>query len=69
MKTETMKRILVPALIGIASVIVFTGCVNIQAGQKATAGQQLIDLHAAHAAQLVTDAEYQAEKAKILGEK
>ena len=66
MKTETMKRILVPALIGIASVIVLTGCVNIQAGQKATAGQQLIDLHAA---QLVTDAEYQAEKAKILGEK
>jgi hypothetical protein len=64
-----MKRLLVPTLIGIASVIVLTGCVNIQTGQKATVGQQIMDLHLAHAAALITDSEYQAEKAKILGEK
>jgi hypothetical protein len=64
-----MKRLLVPTLIGIASVIVLTGCVNIQTGQKATVGQQMMDLHLCKAANLITDAEYEAQKAKILGEK
>lgn len=71
-----MKKLLVPALTGLAAMTLFTGCLNLQLGggtttrpQMATVGQQLIDLQKAKEAGVITDAEYQAQKARILGEK
>lgn len=71
-----MKKTIVPALIGLAAMALLTGCLSIQLGggtttkpQAATIGQQLIDLQKAKDAGVITDAEYQAQKARILGEK
>jgi hypothetical protein len=71
-----MKKIIVPALIGIASMSLLTGCLSFQLGggsttkpQSTTVGQQLIDLQQAKAVGAISDAEYQAQKAKILGGK
>lgn len=71
-----MKKLIVPALIGIASMTLLTGCLNLQLGggtttkpQVATVGQQLIDLQKAKDAGAITNAEYQSEKAKILSDK
>jgi hypothetical protein len=71
-----MKKPIVPILYGLASVTLLTGCLNLQLGggttskpQVATVGQQLIDLEKAKDAGAITDAEYQAQKAKILSEK
>lgn len=53
-----------------------TGCLGLQIGggdkhevQYATMGQQLIDLKAAKDAGAITDAEFQIQKAKLLGNK
>jgi hypothetical protein len=71
-----MKKIIVPALIGLAAVPLLTGCLNLQLGggsttrpQTPTVGQQLIDLQHAKDAGAINDADYQAQKAKILGNK
>jgi len=71
-----MKKLFIPALIGFLSLTLLTGCLALQVGggtttkpQAATIGQQLIDLQHAKDAGAITDAEYQAQKAKILGEK
>lgn len=67
-----MKKIIVPTLIGLAA-MTLTGCLGIQLGggsttkpQTPTVGQQLIDLQQAKNSGAITDAEYQAQKAKIL---
>ena len=51
-----------------------TGCLNLQLGggskndiQKPTVGQQLVDLQKAKDSGAISDAEYQSEKAKVLG--
>lgn len=71
-----MKRLLVPLLIGISAATLCSGCVGLQVGggttthtQAPTLGQQLIDLQKAKDAGIITDAEYQSQKAKLLGEK
>jgi hypothetical protein len=71
-----MKKFVVTALIGLSALTLFTGCLGIQIGggsssksQTATVGQQLTDLQHAKDAGAITDAEYQAQKAKILGNK
>ena len=53
--------------------MLFTGCIGVQLGggtsnhsQAPTIGQQLIDLQKAKDAGIITDAEYQAQKAKLL---
>ncbi len=54
--------------------LLLTGCLALQVGggdkkaeQKATLGQQLIDLKSAKDAGAITDAEYESQKAKLLG--
>jgi hypothetical protein len=71
-----MKKLLIPAVMAISVLTLLTGCLNLQLGggttskaQSATIGQQLIDLQHAKETGAVTEAEYQAQKAKILGNK
>lgn len=56
--------------------LLFTGCLALQVGggdkkevQTATTGQQLVDLQKAKDSGAITDAEYQVQKAKLLGNK
>ena len=71
-----MKKLIVPALIGLAATTLLTGCLNLQLGggttQRSaapTVGQQLIDLQKAKDSGAISDAEYQAQKARILNQK
>jgi hypothetical protein len=70
---KQMKKLLIPAATALSAMLLLTGCLGLQIGggdkqevQKATVGQQLIDLKTAQANGAITDAEYQAQKAKIL---
>ena len=54
--------------------LLLNGCIGLHIGsgdkrsvQNATVGQQLIDLKTAKDTGAITDAEYQAQKAKVLG--
>jgi hypothetical protein len=69
-----MKKILVLTLGGLAALWLFTGCLALDfsggtssKGVCPTTGQQLIDLQKAKDAGIITEAEYQAQKAKVLG--
>ena len=69
-----MKKLFVPALIGLSAMTLLTGCLAIQLGggstnkpQSPTVGQQMIDLQQAKDSGAITDAEYQTQKAKVLG--
>ncbi|HEY4414234.1 MAG TPA: SHOCT domain-containing protein [Verrucomicrobiae bacterium] len=69
-----MKKLLPPALMSVTAMMLLTGCLAIQLGggstsksQPTTVGQQLVDLQHAKDAGAITDAEYQTQKAKILG--
>ncbi len=71
-----MKKILILPVLGLAAVLLFTGCIGLSGGthtttvkQCPTIGQQLIDLQKAKESGAITDSEYQAEKAKILNSK
>jgi len=71
-----MKRLFIPLLIGLASLTLLTGCLDLHLGggtttrtQCPTAGQQLIDLQKAKDAGIISDAEYQSQKSKLLGNK
>lgn len=71
-----MKKLRVPALIGLATIPLLTGCLGIQLGggttnrpENPTLGQQLIDLQHAKDSGALTDAEFQQEKAKLLNSK
>lgn len=71
-----MKRFFIPALIGLSAMTLLTGCLSIQLGggttsrpQSVSVGQQLLDLQKARDAGAITDAEYQAQKAKFLNGK
>ena len=68
-----MKRLLLPIMIGVSAMTLLTGCLGLQLGpdtitktQAPTVGQQLVDLQKAKDAGAITDAEYQAQKAKLL---
>jgi histidinol phosphatase-like enzyme len=61
---------------GLTAVTLLSGCVGLQIGggtttraQSPTVGQQLIDLQKARDAGIITEAEYQTQKAKVLGSK
>jgi hypothetical protein len=71
-----MKKLLIPTAIALSAMWLLTGCLALQVGggdkkemQKATIGQQLIDLKAAKDAGAITESEYQAKKATILNDK
>jgi hypothetical protein len=68
-----MKKLLIPAAITLSAMLLLTGCLALQVGggdkkeaQKATTGQQLIDLKAAKDAGAITESEYESQKAKVL---
>lgn len=66
-----MKKLLKPTA-AVLSALLLTGCLALQFGgdkkedQKPTLGQQLIDLKTAKDTGAISDAEYQAQKAKLL---
>ena len=60
-------------MIGLSALTLLSGCLDLKLGggtttrpQTATLGQQLLDLQHAKDAGAITDAEYQAQKAKLL---
>jgi hypothetical protein len=68
-----MKTKFIPILILVTGITIFSGCSwQVGGGTKSasvqpTTGQQLIDLQKAKDAGAITDPEYQAQKAKLLG--
>jgi uncharacterized lipoprotein YajG len=75
-----MKKSFIPPLAILSATLLLTGCegpsVKLGGGaktttvvQKPTIGQQLIDLQKAKETGAITDAEYQAQKAKVLAGK
>ena len=75
-RKNRMKILFVSAWISISAVMLLTGCLNLQLGggsttrpQSPTVGQQLIDLKRAKDSGVITETEYEAQKARILGHK
>jgi hypothetical protein len=71
-----MIRLFVPILMGLTAVILLSGCLGLSIGggttnrgQNPTVGQQLIDLQKARDAGIITEAEHQTQKARVLGAK
>ncbi len=71
-----MKKLFIPTLVTLPAMLLLTGCLALQVGggdkqesRKPTVGQQLTDLKAARDAGALTQAEYEAQKAKLLHEK
>jgi len=70
-----MKRTLIPILTVVLAMTFLTGCAWQVGGDKKvttmapTTGQQLIDLQKAKDSGAITESEYQAQKAKLLGAK
>lgn len=68
-----MKKQIIPAAIALSAMLFLDGCVaaignrDAQRGGATTVGQQLVDLQKAKDAGAITDAEFQAQKAKLLG--
>ena len=65
-----MKKLIVPLLVGLSAIPLLAGCA-IGCGEKTTqimptTGQQLLDIQKAKDAGIITDAQYQSEKARIL---
>ena len=66
-----MKKLIVPTALAIAALLGLSGCVASIGNRDArhgsgTLGQQLIDLQKAKEAGAISEAEYQAEKARLL---
>ena len=71
-----MKKLFIAALLGLSAMTLLSGCLNIKLGGGSTStpvlptvGQQLIDLQRAKDTGAITEAEYQAEKTRLLGHK
>ena len=72
-----MKKVLITASMALTAMSLLTGCLNLQLGsgprsealQNPTVGQQLIDLQRAKDTGAISAEEYQAQKAKLLGNK
>ena len=70
-----MKSFLTSAFLSLTCLCLVTGCVAAignrgpHGDSSATLGQQLLDLKKAKDAGALTDAEYQQQKTKLLGEK
>ena len=69
-----MLKLIVPTSLAFSAMLLFSRCVaaignrDAQRG-NATLGQQLIDLQKAKDAGAITDAEYQSQKGRLLGNK
>jgi hypothetical protein len=70
-----MKKLLVPMMVGLSALTLLSGCLNLHLGggttnrpQTATVGQQLADLQKAKDSGAMTEAEYQAQRAKVLAQ-
>ena len=69
-----MKKTIVLTSIALSAIVFLSGCVAAIGNRDAhrggaTVGQQLVDLQKAKDAGAITDAEFQTEKAKLLGDK
>jgi hypothetical protein len=70
-----MKRLFIPILTVVLAMTFLNGCAWQVGGDKKittvqpTTGQQLTDLQKARDSGAITDSEYQAQKAKLLGSK
>ena len=70
-----MKRLFIPLCAGLLATALLSGCETHLGGgttnriEQPTVGQQLIDLQRAKEAGAINDAEYQAQKAKLLNGK
>ena len=72
-----MKKLFIPIFAIVSATLLLAGCVGgVSLGggtktvvQKPTVGQQLIDLQKAKNTGAITEAEYQAQKAKVLENK
>ena len=69
-----MKKLLRTIPLALSILVLLSGCLALDLGGgtknqtvNATVGQQLIDLQRAKDAGAISDAEYQAQKAKLLG--
>jgi hypothetical protein len=70
-----MKKLITSGMIGLVAMTLFTGCLGLSVGggtttkpQMATVGQQLVDLQKAKDAGAINEAEFQAQKAKLLAQ-
>ncbi len=70
-----MKKLLVPMIVGLTAMTFLSGCLGLSIGggattkpQMATIGQQLVDLQKAKDVGAISDAEFQAQKAKLLAQ-
>jgi len=68
-----MKKSFIAGAFAVAAMLLVSGCVGLSVGggtktetQKPSVGQQLVDLQKAKDAGAITDAEFQAQKAKLL---
>jgi PBP1b-binding outer membrane lipoprotein LpoB len=67
-----MKKLLIPTAVALSAMLLFSGCVaSLGSGSKTvvnkpTLGQQLTDLQKAKDSGAITEAEYQAQKAKLI---
>ena len=70
-----MKKLTIPTALALAALLGLSGCVaaignrDAQHSGTGTLGQQLIDLQKAKDAGAITEAEYQAQKARFLDNK
>ena len=69
-----MRRMLTLTAMALCAVFCLTGCVGLQVGGgtksatiQPTLGQQLIDLKRARDTGAITEAEYQCQRAKLVG--
>src|ERR1043166_6403029 len=66
-----MKRMMIPAALMLCVAVFLSGCVCVEGnrgeGSGGTVGQQLVDLKKAKDSGAISDAEYEAQKAKLLG--
>ena len=67
-----MKKLILSTVAALSAIVIFNGCIAIGTGPKsehtnATLGQQLMDLQKAKNSGAISEAEYEAQKAKLLG--
>lgn len=69
---KPMKKLILSTVAALSAIVIFNGCIAVGTGSRsqhtnATLGQQLIDLKTAKDNGAINEAEYEAQKAKLLG--
>ncbi len=74
--TNNMKKIFVSAVIGLSAVVLLSGCIAAIGNSEGkhprtttTLGQELMDLQKARDTGAISEADYEAQKAKLIGHK